>query len=700
MAAGQGLLAQGVLSPSVAVLEARLAAGSEARHAVHAQLLVDALRLLRLYERAGQQLSVPPELARVWRCSEATAVALLHDAELLGSLPGAIPALTAGILTVEQSRAVRQELEPLPVWLRRAVWEQLLGRLEADSERGVAPTPGRARELVRTQVRRLDPVGVTARRKQACRDRAEVDVWRDPDGLVDLRLAAVSPPLAQAALLRIRALSAPIGPHDERTAGQRRRDAAIDLLLGRACLPLEPDADHPAGGSSGPDVGTGAGPGPGAVRPWCGCGAGHPVPCGAQVTVLVPLATALGAADDPAELLGHGPLDGDLLEDLLLAGPRLSVVFIDEHGTPVADSPTSTTPPCGDPAALRDALQDLAAAPPGPHQPRHPHDHQPPERRRPPDSGLHHPQLRDPHDPHDPGPYRVPGRMRRFLHTRASRCEWPGCGARANSCDQDHDLARGPDLPVQPRTAVPPAPPHEAARLDQDPPPRRHPHLDQPHREAAHHPQPAHRPTPDHPTGPAAARTAQPRPGAPAPRRPRLPARPARRRPPRPRRGVAAREPPHRPAPRRQRPARHRPAARRPPPRPHHLDPRPGRPHPVAARGAVARLGVPVAGHDDGHPAAGEGVQARQDAGHAVLLGELLGSRTLAGFEVDRAGPKAAAQAADVADPPAALAQAGGGTLPEVTGPGVVEHQQGRAGLGRRGRHDGRDRRDRRLRTR
>ena len=214
MAAGQGLLAQGVLPPSVAVLEARLSAGCEARHALHAQLLTDALALLRAFRVAGQELSVPAELARVWRCSEMTAIALLDDAELLGALPGAIEALATGVLTVEQSRAVRLELEPLPAELRLAVWAQLHDRLASDLDGGVPPTPGRARELVRRQVRRLDPAGVAERRRQACRDRAEVDVWRDADGLVDLRLSAVSPPLAQAALsVMLMPLRARIAPY-------------------------------------------------------------------------------------------------------------------------------------------------------------------------------------------------------------------------------------------------------------------------------------------------------------------------------------------------------------------------------------------------------------------------------------------------------------------------------------------------------
>ena len=49
--------------------------------------------------------------------------------------------------------------------------------------------------------------------------------------------------------------------------------------------------------------------------------------------------------------------------------------------------------------------------------------------------------LAHPHPVGTPGPYRVPGRLRRLLSVRAPLCEWPGCGARAARCDMDHDLA-------------------------------------------------------------------------------------------------------------------------------------------------------------------------------------------------------------------------------------------------------------------
>jgi hypothetical protein len=45
------------------------------------------------------------------------------------------------------------------------------------------------------------------------------------------------------------------------------------------------------------------------------------------------------------------------------------------------------------------------------------------------------------HPAGQPGPYKVTGRLRKLLFTRAPRCEFPGCGARAVRCDAEHDLA-------------------------------------------------------------------------------------------------------------------------------------------------------------------------------------------------------------------------------------------------------------------
>jgi hypothetical protein len=195
---------------------------------------------------------------------------------------------------------------------------------------------------------------------------------------------------------------------------------------------------------------------------------GAPVPCGTGVDVLVPLGGALGTTDQAAEVAGQGPIEPDLLAQLLLAGPRLRATWVDQHGVPVATSTRVHQPPRGDAVALRQALLDLAAETPAPRQPLHPHDH-PPDHDHPPPAGKDQQLLADaalgrppgstgappasgrgaPHPPHTPGPYRVPTRMARYLRIRRPRCEWPGCGARAIRCDLDHDIPH-PDGPTCP----------------------------------------------------------------------------------------------------------------------------------------------------------------------------------------------------------------------------------------------------------
>ena len=227
-------------------------------------------------------------------------------------------------------------------------------------------------------------------------------------------------PDMQAILSRIALRSQPVSMWDERTADQRRFDAMRDLLLGRESLPMtgqdEPDEAHThAGGAAA-----------------CGCLPGSAAPCGAEVLVHMRREAGLGTSDEPALLVGHGPIEPDLLQDLLLAGPRLRAVWTDEHGVPIAVDSRVVQVPRGDAAALRQALLDLAERPPPEAQPRAPGDHAPPPSDT--DTCALHPADQ-------PGPYRPPRRIRRLLKARATRCEWPGCGARAQRCDDEHDLA-------------------------------------------------------------------------------------------------------------------------------------------------------------------------------------------------------------------------------------------------------------------
>jgi hypothetical protein len=331
MANGQAVLSAVVLDTAeVACLQDRLESREISRHVEHAAQLTDALALEQAYCAVGMELQTTAELALLWRCSEDLAGSRLYEAGILDRL-GALGCMRTGLLTIEQGRVVVDVLGPVgDEDLALRVWLRLEQRLEQDARIGAVLPPARTGELLRRWLLEADPAGAIDRRKQAETDTADVDLWRRDDGLVDIAIRAVTGPNAQACAQQIRAHAEPLGPDDLRPAGVRYRDAAVDLLLGRTTLPFS-DAALDAAAELGLEL-------PGRCgRPGCGCGQGAAVPCGVQVQVLVPLTSALGTADAPAELVGHGPLDAALLQDLLLAAPVLRRVWVDpDTGVPVA----------------------------------------------------------------------------------------------------------------------------------------------------------------------------------------------------------------------------------------------------------------------------------------------------------------------------------------------------------------------------
>jgi hypothetical protein len=344
--------------------------------------------------------------------------------------------------------------------VRLAVWEQLLPTLRSDVERDVVRPRARLRELVDRIVRQVDAAGAQQRRDNAREGRA-VSYRRRDDGLVDLFAFGLTGPLAQACLSRIRDAAAPLGPADERTADQRRLDALVSLLLGREQLPLDAQGERLTDG-----------PTAGVRRVWVQRDV--PGPLRHRGELAGP--ARRGARDDRRGRRAGRARTGRARPARRAAArlPRAAAVFVDEHGLPVAEGPTARVER-GDVAGLREALLRLAGSPPPAERiPRHPDDHPPgpppgppdgppgpapgppPDsppsptpgsplsrsRATPPDRTSARPRvLTHPHPPGTPGPYRPPASLRRFLRVRAPRCEWPGCGARAACCDQDHDLA-------------------------------------------------------------------------------------------------------------------------------------------------------------------------------------------------------------------------------------------------------------------
>jgi hypothetical protein len=343
------------------------------------------------------------------------------------------------VLTIEVARPVQELLAPLDLPVRLAVWRRLLARLTADLEQGYVRPAARVREWLRSAVIAADGEAAARRRAEAEQARS-VDCRRRADGLADLSLLGLRGLVAQAILARIAAHAQPSGPWDLRSADARRADAAADLLLGRIGLPLGcAGGDHVDGPPGG-----------------CGCATGAPVPCGADVQLLVPLGAARGTTDEVAEQVGHGPIEPDLLEQALAAAPVVTPVWVDDAGVPVAVGMPLPPPPRDDPEAL-DALLDQVAAMPPPADlvPRAPDDHPPPDADDRSDGAARAGSLDaaalGAHPPATPGPYRVPARLRRLLQVRRPRCEWPGCGRRAVRCDGvsdlDHDVP-WPDGPT------------------------------------------------------------------------------------------------------------------------------------------------------------------------------------------------------------------------------------------------------------
>ena len=268
-----------------------------------------------------------PQVALLLQVSEQAAHTLLAEAQLLASLPGGLEALECGLLTVAQSAALWRAVRDLAPQVQHAVWAQLQARLVSAAQDGVVLPPARLAQLLARWVVQADPDDAQERRRRA-EAQGDVSYRRREDGLGDLFATAIPAPLLQAVLCRVRAAAQPTGAEDDRTAGKRRLDALVDLLLGRQRLLFD--------GTGGSVSCTGAA---------CGCRPGAPAPCGADVLVHVPIGAVLGTTDELAELVGHGPLDPEQLAAVLTSAPRVQVVRVDADGVPVSIDERSTCCP-------------------------------------------------------------------------------------------------------------------------------------------------------------------------------------------------------------------------------------------------------------------------------------------------------------------------------------------------------------------
>ncbi|WP_144784140.1 HNH endonuclease signature motif containing protein [Microbacterium sp. BH-3-3-3] len=229
---------------------------------------------------------VASEIAAAENLSDRTVQTQITRAmTLVDDYPDTLSAWESGTLTRTHVNTILDVGSPLPVEVR-----EQFDALAVSTAEGLSP--GRLRSRLAALAERLHPTTLTERHRRG-RDTRCVRIVTGPDGMSDL-VAALPTVLAvgihdrltlQARALIDARLDDPQAVSDERTTAQLRADILTDLLLTAA-----PEAD-PTRSDDGPGT-------LGAIR--------------ARVQVVVPALTILDPTaehHDPAELIGHGPLD-------------------------------------------------------------------------------------------------------------------------------------------------------------------------------------------------------------------------------------------------------------------------------------------------------------------------------------------------------------------------------------------------------
>ena len=279
-------------------------------HLMQAHALVavsDAVKQATACERGStsmQQSWVADEVAAALHIAARTATARVHaGAAVVRDWPLLGEEIAAGRLTVAQAREIYEGVSVLSgsfddagedlsdVAVRQLVW------LARDLP------PARLRERVSRMVASLDPAAAARRREQAERDRTDVSIWAEADGMACL--SARGPAIDSVAVRELidgqaKAMRDSAAVDDKRTLGQWRHAALL------AAFGLAPMGQQPSGVTELPDIAATSTGDPHLIvdRPRV------------EIRVVAPLTTLLGLTDAPGEIEGFGPLDSDLVRAL------------------------------------------------------------------------------------------------------------------------------------------------------------------------------------------------------------------------------------------------------------------------------------------------------------------------------------------------------------------------------------------------
>ncbi len=225
-----------------------------ALHAAADRVHAQALRRLALADTRGASGTQHGIGTRSWlrsstRMSEAAASGTVRLARALSDeLPTTNEGLAAGAVTLEQARVIHRHVRDLPLDRRADVEAHLAeqaARFGADDLRVLAR---RVREVVAPELS-----------ERSFRERYE-SRWLSWNTTLDgmLHLEGMLDPLAgQLVRNALDPLTLPLGPHDERTADQRRADALVELCTVQAARTrADTEADPPDAVDAPGDGGT------------------------------------------------------------------------------------------------------------------------------------------------------------------------------------------------------------------------------------------------------------------------------------------------------------------------------------------------------------------------------------------------------------------------------------------------------------
>jgi hypothetical protein len=205
----------------------------------------------------------PDEVAVELRISRVAANSRYSLARALDDRPATAAALSAGRLDQSKTRVIAENLP--------ALGAEVADRIEPLAiDYAQSHTPGQLRAWLERRIVAADPTAAEERRVAARRDRRVVHEAH-PNGLGSLWALLSAEDAAAAYRIVDDIARESAADTDPRSADERRADAFVDLLLGRA-----------------------------------GARAGH-----TQVIVTMSAASLAGVSGAPAELVGHGPITAE-----------------------------------------------------------------------------------------------------------------------------------------------------------------------------------------------------------------------------------------------------------------------------------------------------------------------------------------------------------------------------------------------------